>query len=178
MKIPLFILIIFLIPAAVVSQQKTATATQILTAAYRQAEDQHKNIIVIFRASWCGWCKKMDASINDPTCKELFDRYYVITHLTVKESDDKKAHENEGAEALMQKYNGYDAGLPFWLVLDKNRILLEDCFIKTSDGTGNNIGCPASEKEVETFSNRLKATSKLTAKELSQIEQVFRKNDR
>jgi len=35
-----------------------ASTDVLLKKAYAQAAKQHKNVIVLFHASWCGWCKK------------------------------------------------------------------------------------------------------------------------
>ena len=45
--------------------QKVKTSTEIMEAAYKKASEENKNILLIFHASWCSWCKKMDAAIND-----------------------------------------------------------------------------------------------------------------
>lgn len=161
-----------------VAAQKTAKpANEILAAAYKQAGEQHKNVMVIFHAGWCGWCKKMDASINNADCKKMFDDNYVIVHLTVHETDAKKKEENPGADDMLKKYNAFDEGIPFWLLYDKDGKLLANSFIQDANGKMSNIGCPASEKEVAAFVKILQATSLLSDKELDIIAAVFRKND-
>ena len=143
------------------SAQSPAPASgKILAAAYSKAAKEKKNVLIIFHASWCGWCKKMDASINDETCKALFERNYVITHLTVDEDKNKKHLENKGADLVRKKYHGENAGLPFWIIMDKNGKLLGDSFLRkegeNATGPGENVGCPAEEKEIAAFTALLK----------------------
>jgi len=174
-----YIVIIFfsLFGSAGVAQHAVPSAKDVLDAAYKQATADHKNILLIFHASWCGWCHKMDSSLNNRACKKLFDDNYVIIHLTVFESPRKKAEENKGAAELLKQYKAFDTGIPFWVVLDKDGNLLKDSFIKKADGSSAIIGCPASEKEVAAFIEVLKATSSIKEKELAVITEVFRKND-
>jgi thioredoxin-related protein len=174
---------IFLLPALffisinIQAQAKAPTADEVLKTAYKQSAEQHKNVLLLFHASWCGWCKKMDASLNDSACKKFFDDNYVIIHLTVFESGSKKKLENEGSGEILKKYGAFDAGIPFWLLYDKKGNLLGNSYIKSSDGKKSNIGCPASKEEVEAFIKVLKASSSLNEKELAVITSVFRKND-
>jgi len=91
----------------------------------------------------------------------------------VPESKEKLPDENPGAAELMKKYKTYEAGLPFWLVLDKEGSLLEDSFMNTANGKSANIGCPASKTEVAAFIKILKSTSVLTGKELIVISAIF-----
>src|SRR5471030_2535514 len=72
------------------------SADEVMKQAYAQAKKEHKNVISLFHASWCGWCKKMEASLNEPTLKKSFDDNYVITWLTVQESKGKEDLENPG----------------------------------------------------------------------------------
>lgn len=159
---------------------KLRPADELLGNAYKEAAATNKNVLVIFHASWCGWCRKIDSSINDTSCKELFDKNYVIVHLTVQESKDKKALETPGAAAFMAKYNGTDAGLPFFLIMDKNGNLLADSKIRKDgailDQPGDNMGCPSADDEVVYFTKILKQTSSLTDDELKIIASRFSKN--
>ncbi len=175
------ILFILLIATSNNSFGQAAPASgKILAEAYKKAAKEKKNVIVIFHASWCGWCKKMDAAIHDETCSNFFDANYVITHLTVDESKENKQLENVGADLVRKKYNGDKAGLPFWLILDKEGKLLGDSFIRKEgeplSTPGENMGCPAAEDEVAAFCQLLKKTSKMTDEQLEVIANRFKKN--
>lgn len=177
MKKDLLIIAFTLFGSLAVAQQAVPAAKEVLDEAYKQAAAEHKNILLIFHASWCGWCHKMDSSMNNPACKKSFDDNYVIIHLTVFESPKRKSEENKGGAELLKQYRAFDTGIPFWVVLDKDGKLLKDSFIKKADGSTAIIGCPASEKEVAAFIEILKMTSSLKDKELAVIAGVFRKND-
>jgi thiol-disulfide isomerase/thioredoxin len=162
--------------------QTPQTADEILKLASAKAKTEHKNVFVKFTASWCGWCKKMDASMEDPTTKKFFDDNFVIVHLVVDENEANKSRENPGANAVRIKYNGDEnQGIPFWFILDDKGKLLGDCYIRNKGEAptekGNNSGCPANEEEVKAFIDVLKKTTKLNEAELSIIYDRFRKNE-
>jgi len=176
--LPLVILLAFAV--ATFAQNAVPSSDEIMNKAYAQAKKENKKVITIFHASWCGWCKKMEASINEPELKKFFEDNYVIVYLTVQESKGKEHFENPGAMALMTKFKGEKAGLPFWFITDANGKALADSQVRPEGAGlntyGNNVGCPASEKEVAFFTNVLKFTSKLTDKELTMIGERFAKN--
>lgn len=172
-----------LLSLQVMGQQTTVPppAEIILKEAYREASEQNKNVLLMFHASWCGWCHRMDTSINDPVCKKFFMDNYVICHLVVDESAEKKKLENPGADELRKKYNGDGQGIPFWLIFDKEGRLLADSKIRTTGqgpAEGENVGCPASEEEVSYFINVLKMTSPLNDQQLEVIRKRFRENEK
>ena len=152
--------------------QTVPTAESILTAAYKKATVEKKNIFIIFHASWCGWCKKLDASMNDTTIKKYFDKNYITVHLTVMESPKNKKLENPGADIFLEKYKGKEAGLPFFLIIDKNKKLIADSF-----NGSESIGCPANEAEVKYFISMLKKSSTINNEDLNLIEKRFRQNE-
>ena len=156
------------------------SAEAILKEASAKAKAENKKIIVLFHASWCGWCKKMDISMNDPVCKKYFDDNFITVHLTVDESEGKKHLETPGADLIKKKYKGETAGLPFWVILNADQELLADSYMRkpgVSKGeAGENIGCPASEEEVAAFIIILQQTTNLKKEELSIIAERFRKN--
>lgn len=161
------------------AQRAPETADQIMEAAKIQAKAGHKNILVMFHASWCVWCKKMDASIEDPTCKSYFDNNFVIKHITVKETGDKVALDNPGGERMLEQYGGGESGIPYWLIFDQDGKLLADSKKRTPGQTrdeGQNVGCPATEQEVNDFIALLRKTSKLSDQDSKAVKLRFLKN--
>ncbi len=166
MKIKILLPILFLFLSTIHAQE---TTTSILDDAYQQANLEDKNVLIIFNASWCKWCKKLDENLANEKIIGLFEANYVIKHLTVKEAKGKRHLETPGANLILEKYMGKKAGLPFWLIFDKNRGLIGNSY----GARGKNMGSPSTEKEVEDFKNVLKKTSNLTDEELALIGEVF-----
>lgn len=161
-----------------ISAQEPLPVESILKSAYEQADKEKKKVFVIFHASWCGWCRKMDSSLTDPSVKMLFDKNFVIKHITVYETKGKEHLENPGAQAFLTKYGGNDQGLPFWYIFDSKQNLLADSKMQyAGKDVLENTGCPASTEEVTNFIKVLKRTTKLNDEELSVIEKRFRKNE-
>src|ERR1700712_5876917 len=103
-----------LIGSAAVAQTTMPASETVLKDAYAQAAKENKKVILMFHASWCGWCKRMDASLVDPTCKKMIDDNYVVAHLDVMEQKKDAALENPGGMAVMNKFGADEkAGLPF-----------------------------------------------------------------
>lgn len=173
MKKHIFALLICFVIAAIGKAQQVPSADAVLKEARAKAAKENKKLMVIFHASWCGWCRKMDASLNDPSVKDFFDKNYVITHLTIDESPDKKNLENPGAEELNKKWGGEDQGIPFWVIMDKDGNILADSQMEP----GNNVGCPAKAEEVAHFIKMLKKTSSISEEEIGKVEERFRKNE-
>lgn len=162
-----------LLTGSAFAQAALPSSETVLNNAYAQAAKENKKVLLIFHASWCGWCKKMDASLNDPTIKKMFDNNYVIAHLDVSEQPAKVNLENSGSMDVMKKFGGEKSGLPFWLVLDaKGKVLANSLMPKDGAATGtpdDNVGCPASEKEVSFFDGILKNTSNLKDEQIATI---------
>ena len=168
MKLKLLLLpFLFLVP--VVNSTAQETATVIMQKAQAQAKKEHKNVFVMFHASWCGWCKKMEKNMESDACKKMFDDNFVTVQLTVQESPKNKSLENQGADTLLETYKGTKAGLPFWVILDANGKVLADSF----NAKGENLGCPSSADEVAEFKTKLKKTSKLNDKQLAVVAETF-----
>lgn len=162
------------------AQEKPLSADAILKEAYATAAKEKKNVMILFHASWCGWCHKMDTSMNDPKVKKFFTDNYVIRHLVVYESKGKENLENPGAIELLTKYKGNDQGIPYWFIFDKKGKLLGDSKLRPEGGgleTGDNVGCPAKAEEVAHFVKLLKNSSKLTDAQLAVIAERFRENE-
>jgi len=163
------------------SQEKPSTADEIMERAIKVAQKENKAVLLIFHASWCGWCKRMDAAMNDNSCAEYFNNNFVTVHMTVHESAENKHLENPGAVELLAKYKGEGYGIPFWLIFDNQGRLITDSFMRAegvgADEPGSNIGCPAQENEVAAFIGKLKLASSMTEDEEAKITERFKMNN-
>jgi thioredoxin-related protein len=141
----LFLLLISVILCyGLMAQTAPEPASAIMDNAFKIAKKERKNVMIMFHASWCGWCKKMEASLIDPACKDFFEKNFVIRELTVLESTEKKNLENPGATEIFNKYAGNNSGIPFFLIYDKKGTLVADSKIRAAgaalDAPGKNMG--------------------------------------
>ena len=178
---------IFLLPALLLlsvtslfAQKAPQSAEEVMKEAFIAAKKQNKKVMVMFHASWCGWCHKMDTSLNDVSVKKFFDDNFIIRHLVVFESKGKANLENPGALEMLTKYEGKEEGIPFWLIFDKDENFLADSRMKAKvNGVEKlqNTGCPASKEEVDYFIEVLRKTTGLKEDQLEKIRARFRRNE-
>lgn len=165
--------------SSLLQAQSPPSAEELIRTACVKAAAEKKKVFVLFHASWCVWCHKMDTAMNDPSIRQFFEDNYIITHLVVYEMEGKKHLENPGALGLLQKYKGNDLGIPYWIIFDSKGEWLADSKLRSGNGgmeTGENTGCPARPEEVAHFIKVLHKTSSLKEDQLSLIEKRFREN--
>ena len=155
--------------------QDAKSAQDILKEASQQAKKEKKKVFVMYHASWCYWCHKMDDAMNDPSRKKFFDDNFVIVHLVTGEMQDKTHLNTPGAEETLAAHKGTGAGLPYWTFLDVDGKTLTDS--RQGETASTNIGCPATEEEVTTFMNKLKTVTKVPKKAYKAIFERFRANE-
>ena len=126
------------------------SAGQILSQAETRAATEHKAIFVHFGASWCPWCRRLDAFLDRPDIKPVFDKYFVPIKIVVQEDDNHKALENPGGDELLQKFGGPD-GLPFSAFLDAQGKLIRNSINPATGAGRGNIGFPEEPDEVDWF---------------------------
>ena len=179
MKIRL-ILLSLIVTSAVIGQTSPEPAEKVFNDAVAAAKKENKNVMIIFHASWCGWCKKLDASMADPACKEFFEKNFIVAHLDIMEQETKKNLENPGGIDMFNKYGAAGSGIPFFLIFDKKGTLKADSKIRPEgaglEAKGQNIGCPASDEEVAEFIKILKKVTKVSDKDVTAITERFMKN--
>ncbi len=130
---------------------------EIMAAATAEAKKQQKPVMVIFHATWCGWCKKLEAVMDRPEFKQMFEANYVMVSLDVMENGPKIAEaENPGGKDLMAKLGGEKSGLPFYAWINPKGKKLADSNAMPKD---SNIGYPGEPAEIETFIGLIKKTA-------------------
>ncbi|MEI9974019.1 MAG: hypothetical protein WDO73_19395 [Ignavibacteriota bacterium] len=96
-------------------------------------------------------------------------------HCTVEESEQKKALETPGGDALLKSLGG-PAGLPYFAFLDEKGAPIVNSRRPRDNGQpGDNIGHPAEPQEVDWFMTMLsKAAPRMTRDEAGTLEKRLR----
>jgi thioredoxin-related protein len=161
------VIALFFITAIGLRADEARSAKEILTEAKSKAAAEQKAIFVHFSASWCGWCKRLEAFIDSKQIKPIFDKHFIDVKLVVHEREDKKDLENPGAEAVLKELGG-PAGLPYHAFLDEKGNLIVNA---RRTPIGNNIGHPVREDEIAWFLEMVeKAAPKITRAELKAMK--------
>lgn len=150
-------------------------AATVLTKAESDAKAQGKNVLVIFHASWCGWCKRLDAFMNEPQFQPVFAENFIVTKLTVLEDDKHKMLENSGGLEVMDQLGGRDAGLPLFAILDPTgKTIITSMRPVDGKDKGENTGFPAKPEEIGHFLNMMqKGAPKITADQLKSMQEYL-----
>jgi thioredoxin-related protein len=156
-------------------EEKPKEAKIILNASLKEAKSSGKTVFLIFHASWCSWCKRLDKVIESTELNKIFTDNFIITHLDVLERGNKiQELENPGGNEMMKKYGGAKSGLPFYVFLAGNGKKLADSNVMPKS---QNIGYPGAADEIDAFIKLLKKSSKkITEKELKTISEYLTVN--
>ena len=176
MKKIIFVVLILILQITQIQAQTPAPAKESISKALEQAKKEKKKVFLMYHASWCSWCKKMDKAMEDASCKAIFDKNFVIIHLTVQEMGQNKKLENKGAEELLTQHNGANEGLPFWVFLDETGKVIENAKLRKSGESldkGQNIGCPSEKNEVEAFIEKLQLVGDFSKDDIRVIRKRF-----
>lgn len=177
MRRELTYLVLALILVTVVAcgqSEKPEKADAVLNAALQRAGGENKTVLLIFHASWCGWCKRLDAALESPDLKNIMNDHYVVSHLDVMESKANKKLENPGGNEMMGELGGAKSGLPFYAFLNREGKKIADSNVMPED---QNIGYPGSAEEIVAFEKLLKKTAPgMTDAQRGQIIAYLQKN--
>lgn len=61
------------------------SAEQVLSGARSKAASEDKAIFVHFSASWCPWCQRLEAWLEQPDIKPVFEKHFVRAKLVIRE---------------------------------------------------------------------------------------------
>ena len=155
--------------AALTTFAAPPSSDQVIAEAKAKASAEQKAIFLHFGASWCGWCKRLDAFLDRKDVKPVFEKYFVPVKLVVQEREKDKALENPGADALLTKLGG-PSGLPYSAFLDSKGALI----VNSKGSGGNNIGFPAQPDEIDYFVQMMKkAAPKMSEQDLNVIKSAL-----
>ncbi len=171
-----FILLLLVVAPASAQFVKPAPAESIVNAALKQAATSDRNVWVIFHASWCIWCKRLDKMLDDPAIEAIVGKHYIVTHLDILETQQgkKDSLENPGGAAIATKLGGEKSGLPFFAFLDATGKKLADSNVMPN---GQNIGYPATKAEIAEFGKLLeKSAPRMSDQERADVLSYLEKN--
>ncbi|MDH4387553.1 MAG: thioredoxin family protein [Fimbriimonas sp.] len=131
------------------------SSAELLAKASTAAKKDGSNVLVIFHASWCGWCKRFDKFLDTTDEGKLVKSGLEVVHITVLESGAQKADENAGGLDLMIKLGGKDAGLPFMAILDAKTGKMIVNSLQKAGNARTNTGYPAAPEEIGHFVSML-----------------------
>lgn len=153
---------------------KLPSADAALKQSVAVAKAKDKTVFVLFHASWCGWCKRLEKAMESPELKGIFEKNYVITRIDVLERGTKvDSLENPGGKEFLKKIGGEKSGLPFFVFFDKKGKQIADSKIIK----GENIGYPGAPEEIDAFVALLKKTGKhFSSADLATVADYFKKN--
>ena len=173
----MFAILVVMVTCAVqmsVSAVAPPSAETLVDAAVKTAKTQNKIVLVHFGASWCEWCRHLDDMLQGPELGKLFADHFVIVHLTVQESDDKKQLENPGADQLLAREGAGKSGVPVFMFFDQGGKKIADSLALPNRA---NIGYPASPEEIQAFAGILeKTTPRMTAAQRQSIVDYLKKH--
>lgn len=175
-KFSVFIIFLFIFSVSICGQAlKPEPAQKILDEALKNAGSSNKSVFLIFHASWCSWCKRLETAMTSKDLSKIFEDHFVITHLDVMERKEKiEILENPGGIEIMKKLGGENSGLPFYTFLDAKGIKIVDSNVMEKN---QNIGYPGAKDEIEAFVGLLKkSSSNITEKELAAVTEYLTKN--
>lgn len=153
------------------AQNTPASMKEILNDAKAVAQQENKNILIYFHASWCKWCKKFEAKLQDENVKDFFNNNFVIRGVDVQENAKNKDLENPGGGKWLISKGYKKTGLPFYVFMDKKGKIIETSL----NEAGDNIGFPAKEEELNTFIDKLKKLTAVSSEEEENIRNTFSK---
>lgn len=135
---------------------------------------EHKDVLVIFTASWCHPCHVFLSFLTDPAMRPIFDRSFVTLVLTDGERDgDVRHHDTPGAHDLRTTFHAREAGLPYFAMLDGNGRKIVDS-VRPVYGRRNeraNVGYPGAASGREWFMEMMRlAVPSLDAGDRKTIE--------
>ena len=138
------------------------TANDILAQARATAAAQHKNILLVFSASWCGPCHMFKHFLDDPAIAPIMNKALVITTLDADEHPtDTKHHDTPGAVDLRASLGGSaGVGIPYLVILNPaGHPIINSLRPDPKAPAGGNIGYPAVPAEIDWFMQMLQKSA-------------------
>jgi thiol-disulfide isomerase/thioredoxin len=154
------------------------SADQVLTQAEATAKAEHKKILLVFSASWCGPCQKLEKFLDDPVVHSVMEKSFVTAHMDVMENPKDQLHaSNPGGELEMAKLGGGDQGVPYYAMLDDSGEWIADSKMPAGDGPPENLGYPSGPDQIDWFLHMVKkAAPDMAAEDVKTLRDFLEKH--
>ena len=154
------------------SETAGATAGEVMDHAMSEAAASHRNILVMFGASWCGNCRLFDRFLKDARMHPLMERSFVFVDLNTGEHANDSKHANiPGGQKLQLALGGGEAGYPYLAMTDDHGKMLANSLRPAGRGKFENTGYPDSQNEIGWFVEMLKKGAPgLSSEDLAQVQ--------
>ena len=132
------------------------TADALFAKAKAEAKQEHKNVLLVFSASWCGPCKLYERFLEDGKMRSITEKAFVVQRIDVGERPgDKKHADTPGGVALRTALGAVnEPGFPFLVMTDADGKPIVNSY---RDGDpAKNIGYPALPEEIVYYEEMLK----------------------
>ena len=156
---------------------QSETADLLFANAKVQAQKQHKGILMVFSASWCGPCKLFERFLDDPRMKPITEKAFVIQRIDVGEHKNDPAHaDTPGGVKLRSTFGAVnEPGFPFLVMTDENGNPIVNSY--RNGDTDSNVGYPALPEEIDWYVKMLqRAAPSLSSAELAETRSWLRKH--
>jgi thiol-disulfide isomerase/thioredoxin len=137
------------------------SADEVIRQAQAQAAREGKNVFVKFEASWCPWCRRLNALLTSERFGPAFQNSYVIAPITVREREEKRALENPGWATTFRRLRGApEQDVPYVVILSSKGEKLVDSYRPAAGKIPGNAGYPRTEPEVAAFLDLVRRTGR------------------
>jgi hypothetical protein len=145
-----------LAPGGSTANISLVSADKTIANATSRANAEHKNILLVFGASWCEPCHRLYQFLAAPQIRTIFEKHFVWARMNVDEEARGKPHLNSlGAEDLRAQLGG-SGHVPFIVFLDRQGKPIVTSIDRKS---GANIGYPAKPGEIDWFIHMLRESA-------------------
>jgi thiol-disulfide isomerase/thioredoxin len=132
------------------------SADALFTQAKAQARQEHKHILMVFSASWCGPCKLYAKFLEDPEMKPITEKAFVVEHIDVGEMPGDTRHADTPGGVKLRSTLGAvsEPGFPFLVITNEDGNPIVNSY--RNGDVKSNVGYPALPSEIDWYIEMLR----------------------